>query len=471
MMNVNQQPLNLETVQQYFMKYMNSSKRQTEIKLYNAYLGKYDIDNVVKPKGKPNNKLTNNYAKYIVDTFCGFFDGNPLVVKSVNEAVQDCVNKFNDDNTTADLDYELIKHAAIFGHCYELIYQDESATTKSAIVSPLNGFVVYDNTIAQNPWFALRFVQDEDNGDLFGEVYTANEVYSIKGNGLGINSMEFVGVNQYHQVNMIEYVFNKERQGIFENQLSLINSYNKVESEKANDVEYFSDAILAIIGSDLPSFEVEERKVINGKEQVVKRPATMQEKLERFTSNFRNSKVIFAQSERRGAQAPERPEIKYLAKPEADTTQEHLLSSLEKDIFHFSMVANISDENFGNASGVALRYKLLSMRNLAKTVERNITRSLKKRYELVFSFSTNISESLKDEWKSLRFEFSENLPQDISTEADAVNKLLASGVISKETALSLLSFVDNPQEELERVEKEDEEEEERAAKRGPQLNF
>lgn len=35
------------------------------------------------------------------------------------------------------------------------------------------------------------------------------------------------------------------------------------------------------------------------------------------------------------------------------------------------MVANISDESFGTASGIALRYRLQAMDNLAKTKERN----------------------------------------------------------------------------------------------------
>ena len=48
-----------------------------------------------------------------------------------------------------------------------------------------------------------------------------------------------------------------------------------------------------------------------------------------------------------------------LQKSTADGTQENLLNRLETLIYQTSMVANISDESYGNAtSGVALAYKL-----------------------------------------------------------------------------------------------------------------
>ena len=60
----------------------------------------------------------------------------------------------------------------------------------------------------------------------------------------------------------------------------------------------------------------------------------------------------------------------FMEKPNADGSQEHLLDRLVRLIFQISMVANISDENFGTSSGIALKYKLLNMSNLAKTKER-----------------------------------------------------------------------------------------------------
>lgn len=437
-----------QVVQDYLSKHYSSERYKQQTELYNAYVGKYPILERYLSEGKPNNKIVNNYAKFIVDTFCGFFDGNPMVVGSDNQIVQEAVDHFNNENTTVEQDYELIKNAAIFGNVYELIYQNEVGETKSAIVNPLNGFVVYDNTIERKPVFGVRYAFG-DNNELIGEVYTNDFMYSLTGKGTEVENMTVLQKNEFYQVNLIEYVFNKERQGIFENAMTAINAYNQVLSDKTNDVEYFSDAMLKVIGAELPDFQI--------KDGAGYRPATNQEKANEFIKNMRNNRLIIANGNKRGAEKPERPEIEFLAKPESDSTQENLLNRLEKQIFHLSMVANISDENFGNASGVSLRYKLLGMRNLAKTVERNLTKSFKERYKLVFSFEKNIPHKYSNEYKELKFKFSENLPEDETAQTSNILALVSSGLISKQTAMSLLPFVEDVSNELSLIHKEKQE--------------
>lgn len=428
-------PITLDIVNEYVTEHLMSDRRKEQVKLRDAYLGKSEILKQTKPDYKPNNRLVNNYAKYIVDTFCGFFDGKPMTVSSQNESVQDAVDRFNDLNVSDFKDYELIKRSAIFGNCYELIYQDEEGNTKNAVLDPLDTFVVYDQSVEQKPVFAVSYRIDDDDFELTGEVYTKDTVYSIKGVYNGVTSMTEAYKNEYYEVPIIEYRFNTERQGIFENVLTLIDSYNKVLSEKANDVEYFSDAYMVITGADLGANS----------------DLDPQEQLQKMTENIKENRLMWLNSDSIDGKAT--PDVKFLGKPEADTTQENLLKHLEDNIFHLSMVANISDESFGASSGIALQYKLLNMRNLAKTVERNLILSFKHRYKLVFSFAKNISPTLANEWSSLEFKFYENLP----TNALEIAQALATfkGLVSDETALTMAG-IDNPMEELERMEKEQE---------------
>lgn len=428
-------PITLNIVNEYVTEHLMSDRRKEQVKLRDAYLGKAEILKQTKPDYKPNNRLVNNYAKYIVDTFCGFFDGKPMTVSSQNDSVQDAVDRFNDLNVSDFKDYELIKRSAIFGNCYELIYQDEEGNTKNAVLDPLDTFVVYDQSVEQKPVFAVSYRIDDDDFELTGEVYTKDTVYSIKGVYNGVTSMTEVYKNEYYEVPIIEYRFNTERQGIFENVLTLIDSYNKVLSEKANDVEYFSDAYMVITGADLgANSDLDPR-----------------EQLQKMTENIKENRLMWLNSDSIDGKAT--PDVKFLGKPEADTTQENLLKHLEDNIFHLSMVANISDESFGASSGIALQYKLLNMRNLAKTVERNLILSFKHRYKLVFSFAKNISPTLANEWSSLEFKFYENLP----TNALEIAQALATfkGLVSDETALTMAG-IDNPMQELERMEKEQE---------------
>lgn len=429
-------PLNLETLNKYLTAHLSGKRRAKQQELHRAYLGDYPILYRTKPDYKPNNRIAPNFAKYIVDTFCGFFDGKPLTVSSQNETVNDVVKRFDADNVSDYKNYELIKQAAIFGNCYELMYQNEEGHTRNAVLNPLDTFVVYDDTVEHRPVFGVRFRRDEETMAMTGEMYTNDRVYSFEGIANAATKMWEIGTNEYYTVPLIEYTFNNERQGIFENALSSIYEYQEVISEKANDVEYFSDAYMVITGADLgiaPDKEPEEQ-------------------LKELTKNIKENRLIWLNSDD-ATDAGKLPDVKFLGKPEADTTQENLLDRLERDIFHLSMVANISDESFGTTSGVALKYKLLSMRNLSKTVERSVTMSMRQRYKMLFSFASNISPSLSDEWSSLEFKFYENLPIDTLEVAQTLATF--DGYVSEETALKMAG-IDNPQEEIERMRSEKE---------------
>ena len=114
------------------------------------------------------------------------------------------------------------------------------------------------------------------------------------------------------------------------------------------------------------------------------------------------------------------------------------------------MVADISDENFGTSSGIALKYKLLAMSNLAKTKERKFTSGMNRRYKLIFSNS--VSGMKKDDWMKLHFKFTQNIPSNVLEEAQIAAQL--SGIVSEETQLSVLSIVDDVKSEIEKKEAE-----------------
>lgn len=144
--------------------------------------------------------------------------------------------------------------------------------------------------------------------------------------------------------------------------------------------------------------------------------------------------------------------VEFMQKPNADTSQENLLNRLERLIYQISMVANINDENFGTSSGIALKYKLLSMTNLAKTKERKFVSGMNRRYRLIFS--NPVSMMNKDAWVGIKYNFTFNIPANLSDEATVATQL--EGIVSKETQLSVLSIVDDVQSEMDKINAEDE---------------
>src|SRR5699024_8676277 len=100
---------------------------------------------------KPDNRLTVNLAKYIVDTFNGFFMGNPVNDSHKNELVNDFVLDFNRRNNLDDHEAELSKIASIYGHAFEYVFQNENAETEVVYETPLGMFIIYDDTIKHKP--------------------------------------------------------------------------------------------------------------------------------------------------------------------------------------------------------------------------------------------------------------------------------------------------------------------------------
>lgn len=403
------------------------SKHKTEIRryemLWKMYRGRHAIvDAEEKDSYKPDNRIVANFARYVVETFNGYFMGKPVTVSHEDPELSKQVNRLMKLNDQDDNNAELSKLVRIYGRAYEFLYQNENTETCITYNSPLDMFMVYDDTIAQRPFFAVRYYLNEDNR-LQGEIYTSDKVYDfIQGEkGYQIISDQ---PHYYQDVPVIEYVNNDERQGIFEPVISMINAFNKALSEKANDVDYFADAYLAILGVQLDKGglqKIRDNRIIN----------------------------FF------GTDDPEQIKnivVEFLQKPDGDSSQEHLLDRLEKLIYQMAMVTNLNSESFGNASGVGLLFKLQEMENLALAAERKFTSGMNRRFKMLFRLPTNVSASQSEEWFNLDFTFHRNIPRDVLSEIDAAQE--AAGLLPLEDRVSMVSTVKDPKAVAEQMKEE-----------------
>lgn len=92
------------------------------------------------------------------------------------------------------------------------------------------------------------------------------------------------------------------------------------------------------------------------------------------------------------------------------------------------------------------------MKNLAAMKERKFTSGMNRRFKMVFNLPTNVEASKKDEWRNLNYRFTRNIPRNIADEADTASSL--QGVVSKKTQLSVLSIVDNVDDEIKKMAEE-----------------
>lgn len=414
-------PKGTEITLELLQEFIDEHKREVESrhkKLQAAYESDHDILHLPKKaKYKPDNRIVVNFPKYIVDTFNGFFIGNPVKTVAEDDAVAEFVEHIERYNDQDDNNSELSKICSIHGKGFEMYYTDEETELCITHLSPLEAFMIYDDSIVERPMYFVRLYTDRDDNE-YGSISNNYGVryFTVTG-GVKWNDEDWQP-HYFKGVPATEYVENAERQGIFEPVLTMVNAYNKAISEKANDVDYFADAYLKILGAIVEKDDIDfirDNRVIN------------------FTGEDA-SKII----------------AEFMDKPSSDTTQENLLERLERLIFVVSMVANISDENFGASSGVALKYKVLAMHNLEKTKQRKFTSGMNRRYKLLFGHPA--SKVPADAWMQLEYQYTPNLPANMLEEAQIAAQM--EGITSHETQLKVLSVVDNVQDELERIEEE-----------------
>ena len=386
-------------------------------KLYRYYLGHHDILDEFRKTKRPDHKLVPNYAKALTETFNGYFMGVPPKISlnhdTDNIKLQDWLNW----NSFQDKLNETSKIVDIMGRAYIFLYQNEDSQTCSAVSEPTNSFIIYDDTVAHLPIAYVRYTFD-DNNNLSGSYYTQSKAYTIDTAYRLLDER----INPIQAVPGIEFYANEERHGLFEPVMTLIDAFDKALSEKANNVSYFDSAYLLLLGLQFPHDEKTGEPIVNidGNDMIVAEDAD-------------------------ATQA----RVEFLNKPDSDGMQEHYLDRLNDLIYQVSNVANLKDDTFsGNSSGVAIQYKLLPMLNLASTKERKFTQSLRKLFGHVFDIGTVVNANVQD----LTFKFIRNMPVNLEDEADTAQKL--NGIVSKETQLKNLSFVDDAKQEIERIKDE-----------------
>ncbi len=385
--------------------------------LDNYYMGKQAI---LKRKlgddtGLPNNKLVANHAKYITDIAVGYVTGNP--VKYDGKQIDDITETYK-QNDIVSHDAELAKDLSIFGVGRELYFMtsDDVPIPKATVIDPRQLFLVVDDTVEYKSLFGVHYYEkkDIDNAPIGWKinVYTPELIVSYY--GADLSSFEMVDVQHHYfgAVPVVEFWNNEEQQGDFEQQISLIDAYNVLMSDRVNDKEQLVDAILKIKGASLGDDVQEASRTIKLLKQykVLELPA--------------------------GQDA----DADWLVKQLNEQQVEVLRNAIKSDIHEFSMVPNLTDENFAaNASGVAMKYKLLGLEQLAKNKERYFVQGLRERLKL-FANIMKVKGKATDV-SDVTITMTRNLPSNDLETAQMISQLAS--MVPNEMLINQLSFVDD----------------------------
>ena len=399
-------------------------------KLKKYYLGEHDILSKQRAKNKPNYKPVCNHAKDIADTSTGYFMGNTISYSNSEDTDIDELLIAFDNAEVDESDHDNALDMAIYGVAYEYVYARENENIldiKSLEVE--NTFIVYDDSIEQQPLFGVYYFKRKENKadteTYQAVIMTKQFVYSIvlEGKEKGVISDKPIPHNM-GDIPIIEYKNNKYSIGDFEQQIGLIDSYNSLTANRINDKEQFIDSILVLYGARLGDDEEESIKA-----------------MESLTEH----KLLELHPEARA---------EYLSKTLNENEVETLRNAVKQDIYTFSHIPNLTDENFaGNSSGVAMEFKLLGLEMITKIKQRYYVKGLKKRIKL-FANYLGLTQIVIDA-NSIIPHFSRSLPKNLLEISQIVSNL--DGKVSQETLLSQIPFVEDPTSEIEKVNEEKQE--------------
>lgn len=399
-------------------------------KLKKYYLGEHDILSKQRAKNKPNYKPVCNHAKDIADTSTGYFMGNTISYSNSEDTDIDELLIAFDNAEVDESDHDNALDMAIYGVAYEYVYARENENIldiKSLEVE--NTFIVYDDSIEQQPLFGVYYFKRKENKadteTYQAVIMTKQFVYSIvlEGKEKGVISEKPVPHNM-GDIPIIEYKNNKYSIGDFEQQIGLIDSYNSLTANRINDKEQFIDSILVLYGARLGDDEEESIKAME---------------------SLAEHKLLELHPEARA---------EYLSKTLNENEVETLRNAVKQDIYTFSHIPNLTDENFaGNSSGVAMEFKLLGLEMITKIKQRYYVKGLKKRIKL-FANYLGLTQIAIDA-NSIIPHFSRSLPKNLLEISQIVSNL--DGKVSQETLLSQIPFVEDPTSEIEKVNEEKQE--------------
>ena len=407
--------LTKEVIKWIIEKHSEEKTRIAELRDY--YNNKNAIMNrQYKDANKPMNKLSHPFASYITNMATGYFLGNPISYNSENQDLLERILDIFKYNDEADNNTTLAKYSSIGGYAIELLYIDENSNARFKALPADEVVTVYDNTLEENILYAIRYFEEdipgEDKTKTTINVYTSNTIQTYK---LEDNEITFIDetAHYFNDVPVSVYVNNDELYGDFERVKGLIDAYDKSQSDTANDFEYFTNALLVISG-----VLVEDEEGLNFKE---------------------NRVLNFAGTDGKA---------EYLLKNINDSALENYKNRLVEDIHKFAQIPNLTDEKFaGNVSGESMKYKLMGLENIVSVKEAKFKKGLMRRIELLCNF-LNIATNDLMLYTDIQPVFTRNKPKNEVELANMVKSLY--GILSDETLISILPFIENSKEEIEK---------------------
>lgn len=363
--------------------------------------------------GKPCNKVVVNYCYNIVQNYRGYLTGIDIAYSSDKDIDQ--VFEVLNYNDVKQEDSNYLQDALVYGCAYEIAYIDEWGKHRFKTLDPKNVIPIYDDTLDQDLVYCIRFWSNKiaDKDFYIVEVYSQSEIKTYKSD-MGFQTFELVKEEPHYfgMVPITVFELNNDRASIFDQIMTLQDAYNKLLSAEVDDFESFADAYLVLKG-------------MMGTDPV-------------DLADMKRNRALLLDND---------AEASYLTKNISDTQIQNMLNNINDNIHKIANSPDFNSDKFMAQTGIAMRFKLVQFENASSAIEAEMRKALQRRIELICAIGNIKGDNLS--FDDVKITFTRNLPTNLTETAQVVNSLR--GLVSDQTLLSLLPFVEDSQAELDRL--------------------
>jgi SPP1 family phage portal protein len=400
----------------------------TYMKMQRYYDGKTDaLEKYQMITKRANTKVKCNFIQKFINEEASYCCGNKITYSSHSNnqnVIEDL--RINFKHWKEKYNKELCKQSLIFNEAYELYYIDTDGLFNGLICTPLNSYILQDdfgNTQLFIRFFTKKF---DDTHTLYADVFTDTDVsyYTVIGDVFTPITGVKTESNVFGKVPVSVVDIGSMYESLFSVLKGLQDGYETNLSDMVNEISDFRNAYLAFKNCKIDDTTKDE----NGKTDLDKMK-------ELGVMNLPGEKA----------------DAKWLIKEINDSFVQNTLNTMEDKMYQLASHINNNEKLVSNTSSLALRNRLIGLEEKCTNNIQALIDAIKVRLQFLFIY-LKIKQNKNYDWKDVDIKIVPNIPTDDLMVSQIISQL--NGKLSTRTGLAQLSFIDNPDNEMKEIEKE-----------------
>lgn len=359
-------------------------------------------------------KINTNFIGKFIDEEVSYSIGRNLnyISHTGDDKIVEAI-RLNLANWKEDHDSNLFKNMLIYTQAYELYYINMDAEFSSRVISPRHGIAYVDNY--DNVIFFLHIFRQPYDTKIYVDIYTESEIIhcdEVFNEISPRNSHPFgqvpVGITNLSDEGWLNSIYHKCK--------GLQDAYEQNLSDCSQEIGEFRNSYLILNNLSLQNDDLAEMK----------------------------KKGIILTKGKEGTAT-------WLEKNANDAFLQNTLQTIEDKLYQVSCHLNHNDKISSNVSSLAIRAKLIALEEKCRLNEKAFSNCIKTRLKMLFAYLKNLKGTNYD-YRDVRWKYTANVPADDTANANIVSQL--GDKLPTDVALSLFSFIDNPQLVAKQVEEQ-----------------